>query len=76
MICQMQMCVPPNGFIEKMCYLCIVFSQINRDLYEKYTDNHGDIILDLMRHHISRNKIQAPDRRPKEKSGCLQCAYR
>jgi hypothetical protein len=30
-----QMFVPPSGFIEKMCYLCIEFRQTNRVLWKR-----------------------------------------
>ena len=38
MMCRIQMCATTRGFIDKMCYICKVFRQINRDFVFLYSD--------------------------------------
>ena len=58
MICQIQMCVPPSGFIEKMCYICTEFRQINRDLYE----SSGMLVIIVLIRLFSKQFIKQSNR--------------
>ncbi len=52
------MCATTRGFIEKKCYICTVFRQINRDLYE----SSGMLVIIVLIRLFSKQFIKQSNR--------------